>query len=145
MLVRPPPTSRRVPTCRHGRFGIAKKARSKGAARELRWRRVMLRITTTKRPDGTTVGLEGRLAGPWVDELRACWRSLAATGDARAIRIDLDAVTFIDTGGKALLWAMHEQGALLTAAGCMTRAILEEIEKNAQGRGGRSTVEKGDD
>jgi len=105
----------------------------------------MLRITTTKRPDGTTVGLEGRLAGPWVDELRACWRSLAATGDACAIRIDLDAVTFIDTGGKALLWAMHEQGALLTAAGCMTRAILEEIEKNAQGRGGRSSVEKGDD
>ena len=105
----------------------------------------MLRITTTKRPDGTTVGLEGRLAGPWVDELRACWRSLVATGDARAIRIDLDAVTFIDTAGKALLWAMHEQGAVLTATGCMTRAILEEIGRNARERGGRTTAENGGD
>ncbi len=105
----------------------------------------MLRITTSIRPDGTTVALEGRLAGPWVDELRACWRSLAATGGARAIRIDLDAVTFIDTAGKALLWAMHEQGAVLTATGCMTRAILEEIRKNAHERGGRTTVENGGD
>src|SRR5947207_12166527 len=103
----------------------------------------MLRITTSIRPDGTTVALEGRLAGPWVDELRACWRSLAATGGARAIRIDLDAVTFIDTAGKALLWAMHEQGAVLTATGCMTRAILEEIRKNGGGRGGRNNGEKG--
>src|SRR5438046_9689336 len=98
----------------------------------------MLRITTTKRPDGTTVGLEGRLAGPWVDELRACWRSLAATGDACAIRIDLDAVTFIDTGGKALLWAVHEPGGLLTAAGCMARALHGEVGKTRQGGGGRA-------
>ena len=105
----------------------------------------MLRITTSIRPDGTTVALEGRLAGPWVDELRASWRSLAATGDARAIRVDLDAVTFIDTAGKALLWAMHEQGAMLTATGCMTRAILEEIRKKAHERGGRTTVENGGD
>jgi ABC-type transporter Mla MlaB component len=81
----------------------------------------------TPRPDVTTVAVEGRLAGPWVDELRACWRSLTATRDARSIRIDLDAVTVIDTAGKALMWAMHEQGAVMTAMGCMTRAILEEI------------------
>src|SRR5207253_8796266 len=104
----------------------------------------MLRITTSIRPDGTTVALEGRLAGPWVDELRACWRSLAATGGARAIRIDLDAVTFIDTAGKALLWAMHEQGAVLVASGCMTRATIEEIEKKSRERGGLTAAENGD-
>ena len=43
----------------------------------------MLRITVTTRPDGATVALEGRLAGPWVDELRACWRSLVAAPGAR--------------------------------------------------------------
>ena len=105
----------------------------------------MLRFTTSIRPDGTTVALEGRLAGPWVDELRASWRSLATTRDARSIRVDLDAVTFIDTAGKALLWAMHQQGAVLTATGCMTRAILDEIRKNAHERGGRSTVGNGGD
>src|SRR6266478_4979023 len=91
------------------------------------------------------LALEGRLAGPWVDELRASWRSLATTRDARSIRVDLDAVTFVDTAGKALLWAMHQQGAVLTATGCMTRAILDEIRKNAHERGGRMTVGNGDD
>jgi anti-anti-sigma regulatory factor len=105
----------------------------------------MLRITTAIRPDGATVALEGRLAGPWVDELRASWRSLATTRDARSIRVDLDAVTFIDTAGKALLWAMHQQGAALTATGCMTRAILDEIGKNAHEHRGRTAVGNGDD
>ena len=104
----------------------------------------MLRITVTTRPDGATVALEGRLAGPWVDELRACWRSLVATRDARPIRVDLDAVTFIDSGGKALLWAMHEQGAALVASGCMTRATIEEIEKKSRERGGLTAAENGD-
>ena len=104
----------------------------------------MLRITVTTRPDGATVALEGRLAGPWVDELRACWRSLVAAPGARSIRIDLHAVTFIDTAGKALLWAMHEQGAVLAASGCMTRATIEEIEKKSRERGGLTAAENGD-
>ena len=104
----------------------------------------MLRITVTTHPDGTTLALEGRLAGPWVDELRASWRSLVATRDACPIRVDLDAVTFIDSGGKALLWAMHEQGAALVASGCMTRATIEEIEKKSRERGGLTAAENGD-
>ena len=104
----------------------------------------MLRITVTTHPDGTTLALEGRLAGPWVDELRASWRSLVGTRDARSVRVDLDAVTFIDTAGKALLWAMHEQGAVLAASGCMTRAILEEIGTKSHERALNGAA-KGDD
>jgi ABC-type transporter Mla MlaB component len=47
---------------------------------------------------------------------------------ARAVHVDLDGVTFIDAGGRALLRTMHEEGAKLAAcSGCMTRAIVEEI------------------
>jgi anti-anti-sigma regulatory factor len=92
----------------------------------------MLRITVAAGTYGAVVAIEGRLAGPWVDELRTSWRTLAATRDPRSIRVDLDAVTFIDAGGKALLWAMHEQGADLRATGCMTRAIVEEIGRSRQ-------------
>jgi len=87
----------------------------------------MLRISANERSVGTTVTLEGRLAGVWVDELRACWRSIAAVCDTRSVRIDLAGVTFVDTAGKALLRAVHEQGATLAASGCMMRATLEEI------------------
>jgi ABC-type transporter Mla MlaB component len=87
----------------------------------------MLRITVTTRPEGVTVGLEGRLAGPWVEELARCWEALTATQDGEALRVELDGVTFIDAAGKALLRTMYEDGAALAASGCMTRATLEEI------------------
>ena len=88
----------------------------------------MLRITNTTRPEGVTVVLEGRLAGPWVDELAGCWKTLTTTLDARSICVQLDAVTFIDAAGKVLLRTMHEEGTALAASGCMTRAIVEEIK-----------------
>ena len=53
--------------------------------------------------------------------------NLADAQDAGTISVQLDAVTFIDPAGKALLRTMHERGAVLAASGCMTRAILEEI------------------
>ena len=90
----------------------------------------MLRITITTRPEGVTVGLEGRLAGPWVDELARCWKALVATQDAGSLCVQLESVTFIDAAGKELLRTMHEEGAALAAAGCMTRAIVEEIRKH---------------
>jgi len=89
----------------------------------------MLRITNTTRPEGMTVALEGRLAGPWVDELARCWKTLTATQGVGSISVRLDGVTFIDAAGKALLRTMHEEGAALAASGCMTRAILDEIRR----------------
>ena len=67
----------------------------------------MLRITITTRPEGVTVALEGRLAGPWVDELARCWKALTATQDAGSVCVQLEAVTFIDAAGKELLRTMH--------------------------------------
>ena len=90
----------------------------------------MLRITITTRPRDLIVVLEGRLAGPWVDELARSWKALTATEEARSACVQLDTVTFVDAAGKELLRTMHEQGAAFAASGCMTRAILEEIRKH---------------
>ena len=35
----------------------------------------MLRITVHDNPQALTFQLEGRLAGPWVQELKECWQS----------------------------------------------------------------------
>jgi ABC-type transporter Mla MlaB component len=90
----------------------------------------MLRITHTARPDGATLVLEGRLAGPWVAELDRCWQAAASAHDGRAVRVELHDVTHIDAAGIALLRAMHVEGATLVASGCMTHAILEEIKQH---------------
>ena len=103
----------------------------------------MLRISTSRGPGELKVTLEGRLAGPWVDELARAWTSLTATEDPRSLRVDLDAVTFIDSGGKRLLRSMDEAGATLVGSGCMTRAILDEIGTRA-GTARRGAGEGGD-
>ena len=46
---------------------------------------------------------------------------------AARIRVDLEGVTFVGAAGKALLARLHDDGALLTARGCMTSAIIDEI------------------
>ena len=61
----------------------------------------MLRITSTRRAEGTAVAFEGRLAGPWMDELARAWKSLTAAQDARSVSVLLHAVTFVDPAGKA--------------------------------------------
>jgi hypothetical protein len=85
----------------------------------------MLKITTRTDARGTTLELEGKLAGPWVEELENFWKR--GTPGRQPVKVLLNAVTFIDKRGKALLTAMHRGGAELAGEGCMTRAIVEEI------------------
>lgn len=88
----------------------------------------MLKITTHRDAASESVSfmLEGRLAGPWVEELNSCWCQMEANQQRRAV-IDLTGVTFVDSEGKALLVRMWQQGAEFRAAGCLTRCIVEEI------------------
>jgi hypothetical protein len=90
----------------------------------------MLKITTQNGPAQTVFELEGKLAGPWVEELKGCWRK--AGGGDRPVRILLCAVTFVDEQGKDLLTEMYRRGAELVAEGCMTKAIVDEITKGAR-------------
>ena len=88
----------------------------------------MLKITQQRDETLKSISfkLEGRLAGPWVEELKACWRRTTADPGSRAV-VDLTGVTFVDADGKALLTKMWQQGAELRAAGCLTRCIVDEI------------------
>ena len=93
----------------------------------------MLKITTRTDAVRTTFELEGKLAGAWVGELERCWREIRP---GQAVTISLEAVTFIDDAGKNLLAAMHQSGAELKAAGCMTKCIVEEVISESSRRGG---------
>ena len=85
----------------------------------------MLKITTQTNPAETIFEVEGKLAGPWIEELENCWRK--ATNSDRPVKVMLCAVTFIDDKGRDLLVEMHRHGAELVAEGCMNKAIVEEI------------------
>lgn len=88
----------------------------------------MLKITSHHDPvrQDRSLIIEGRLAGPWVEELRTYCRR---TFDSQrpCTRIDLTGVTFVDAEGKALLTQLWQQGTQLRASGCLTRCVIEEI------------------
>jgi len=57
--------------------------------------------------------LEGRVAGPWVAELRtACERVL---GEGRALELNLAEVSFLEPAGVALLANVRKRGVRLLA------------------------------
>jgi hypothetical protein len=85
----------------------------------------VLKITTQTDVTRTTFELEGKLAGPWVELLKECWRK--TVGGHGAVRVLLCDVTFVDEQGKSLLADMYRHGAELEAGGCMTNAIVEQI------------------
>ena len=87
----------------------------------------MLRITTHSTADALTFQLEGRLVGPWLRELRDCWRRTPRDGK-RAIHIDLRAVTYVDAAGEELLADLYRHGANLFATDCQMKAVVAEIE-----------------
>jgi outer membrane protein len=85
----------------------------------------MLKITVKRDDTKSTLMLEGRLAGPWVAELRNSWDAERAT--AKQVSLELNEVTFVDAEGKALLTKLHEEGAKLISKGCLIRSIIERI------------------
>ncbi len=88
----------------------------------------MMKITGQRdaSPDSISLILEGKLAGPWVEELNSYWSQMSVIQQSCTV-IDLTGVTFIDADGKELLIKLWKQGAELRATGCLTRCMVEEI------------------
>ncbi|HEX9787607.1 MAG TPA: hypothetical protein VGB09_06250 [Candidatus Binatia bacterium] len=90
----------------------------------------MLKITTLDRDGRTVFELEGKLTGPWVGEMKECWRKAAEA--KRPVGVLLKQVSFIDSAGKTLLIAMCRSGVEIEGAGCMTSVTVEEIKRGCK-------------
>lgn len=75
----------------------------------------MLKISIAARTEKvTTLRLEGRVIGPWVNELRmACDQVLS---EGRSISLDVAEVTFVDRAAVALLRRLN--GHVVTLVNC---------------------------
>jgi hypothetical protein len=102
----------------------------------------MLRITVHDNPRTLTFQLEGRLAGPCLRELEACWQSTLAGPGKPTLRVDLTGVTSVDAQGKACLAALYRQGAEFIAADCLTKAVVAEIAQTPPADGGHRDGEE---
>jgi hypothetical protein len=88
----------------------------------------MLRIEIQKESESTNFTVEGKLTGPWVQELEKCWQTATSAETGQSILVNLCAVNFIDFQGRELLTRMRQHGVRLVAGGCLMKAIVDEID-----------------
>jgi hypothetical protein len=91
----------------------------------------MLRVSYSDTADGQRWNLSGRLAGPWVEELRSCWRHARERAPRARAVVDLREVVFIDEAGEMLLAEMESVGAELLAAGVENRHVISSLKSRA--------------
>jgi hypothetical protein len=92
----------------------------------------VLRITVNETPTEKRWILQGQLVGPWVAELRTCWKKTHRDHVGRTCVVDLSDVTFIDKGGERLLRAMSKKGAQFLADGIYIKHVLEQLKSKGK-------------
>jgi hypothetical protein len=88
----------------------------------------MLRIATASESgNSATLTLEGRVIGPWVDELRrACQRVLVAGAD---LKLDLHEVAFVERDGLELLRSLVDRGVTIVNCPAFVREQLNALTR----------------
>jgi anti-anti-sigma regulatory factor len=84
-----------------------------------------MRVTSQLVTETMVIDVAGKLVGPWVKVLEACWR----TAGASHVCVDLTGATFIDGAGTDLLRTMHRERVELKAKGCFIAGIVSEIRQ----------------
>lgn len=91
----------------------------------------MLRISIKQDGCDLSLVLEGRLVGPWVDELQKVCHERGAPSRETPLIVDLCGVTAMDTHGQALLDRLLQQGAVLRCSDVMNQYLVEQMARPA--------------
>ena len=87
----------------------------------------MLKITIREGAKASTIQLEGKIAGPWVEEFNRTWRSLARSLGSKELQLDLRGVAFVDAKGRQLLREIYQKtNACFLADSPLTRYFADD-------------------
>jgi anti-anti-sigma regulatory factor len=103
--------------------GLPRRGSHGDLARRLPVTIAMLRIDVQPQQAGI-VKLEGRIVGPWIEEVRTACRSAMAGGTS--IVVDLAGVDFVDRDAAALLRDLSVRGARLVNASPFVAELLRD-------------------
>ncbi len=85
----------------------------------------MFRITTVI-TDKVVLKLEGRLVGPWVDELMKT--VCEANGWSQPLEVDVADLTFVDKDGEMALSWLHRRGARFQGKGLFSQYLFARLK-----------------
>jgi anti-anti-sigma regulatory factor len=93
----------------------------------------MLRITIHESAKVQTIQLEGKISGPWVEELDRTWHSLAPSLGSKELHLDLRGVAFVDSKGRRLLQEIYRNTkACFLTDSPLTRYFAEDAMQQSQ-------------
>jgi len=96
----------------------------------------MLRITVQESEKAQSIKLEGKIVGPWVEELNSTWHSLKRSPGAMEVCLDLRGVSFVDAKGRQLLREIYRKtNARFLADSPLTRYFAEEAMQQSPNDG----------
>jgi hypothetical protein len=95
----------------------------------------MFRVSYSESIDGQRWTISGRLAGPWVDELRSYWKDARERAPLAHATVDLKEIIYIDPGGEALLAEMQKAGTELIATGVANKHLIASLDHDAKSQG----------
>lgn len=89
----------------------------------------MLRISIEQNEAALSLVVEGRLVGPWVEELRkVCGKYVDLP---RPLTLDLRGLMAMDDAGHALLDELRQRGATLCCSDVMNQYLVEQMARPA--------------
>jgi hypothetical protein len=92
----------------------------------------MFKITIVDTPTQRKLVVEGKLSGPWVDELRTTWTNASRDLDGRKGVIDVSSLTVISREGEDAIFDLMKQGAKFSCAGILTRHVLKGLARRCR-------------
>jgi hypothetical protein len=92
----------------------------------------MLRITIEESESAETIKLEGKIVGPWVEELSRTWHSMVPALGRKQLRLDIRCVSFLDGRGRQLLREIYQQTkACFLTDSPLTRYFADEAMRQS--------------
>jgi hypothetical protein len=94
----------------------------------------MLKISIIDRRSDRRLVVEGKLVGPWLEELRNTWRNAGKDLRGRKLVIDLSQATVIGQEGQDAILEMMNEGAKFACCGVLTRYVVKKLARRCHGR-----------
>jgi|SRR4249919_2997884 hypothetical protein len=92
----------------------------------------MLKITVEESKVAETIKLEGKIAGPWVEELNRTWQALMPSLGRKQLHLDMRGVGFVDGKGRHLLREIYQQtNACFHTDSPLTRYFADEAMRQS--------------
>ena len=95
----------------------------------------MLKISIVEERKQRRLVVEGKLAPPWSDELKAACERARSGLDGRELVIDLKNLTMISKQGENLLLELMKQGVKFGGCGVYTSEILKQAARRMRRNG----------